>query len=196
MEANFSCGCGEVLSLTCVLADAGELEQLLKRHGWVFGPRIVDKDGKEYVNHACSVECYNRRVRALFEGHASVRWWRDLHGFEGDPPPCTCQLVERDDGLLVEERATDCPWHEWSEQWRRDRNAEQERLLAEWKDVPVGTLVRERDNVSGRRGPGRTAGRAKLVEWTFGGYKAAMIPVEGWSPHPYLEDLTIVEDDG
>lgn len=196
---NYQCACYSSISFD---VDAGDhahqmeqvREQLLGRN-WITGKDDVAKDGRVSFGAYCSLKCHNDCVQQLFERNNDERWW-NMHGEKDGPgpkPKCTCMLETFTDGRLVQCRHPDCPWHTWLDERRDRRNAEARALYEQWRDIPVGTPVFERDNVNKGRGPGYTTGPAKIVEYSFGGHIAAMIPWDQKGIHPMLRNLERVQ---
>lgn len=174
---HFTCGCGKALEMELSTRDdssaVAERRKRIAAAGWV-----VVTDTGQLADVTCSVECRNRGMRESFANRERLNrfWWKEGHGFTGEPPPCTCTLALREDGLLFEQRTPDCPMDSWFDDWTR-RLQEQEQLLYQsWLNVPVGTAVVEefRPTTEGRlqRKFGQIVSPPVFVEttnscWTF-----------------------------
>lgn len=198
---HFLC-CGKQLDLSVPLQGDPDdrvsfIAAAARELGWVVSSVEMTSDGQPSVLLCCSAACHNRSKQTWWARRRPLHWWREIHGFGGQPPRCTCSLVADDEGLLAHRRDPDCPWDWWLDRWQEHHNRAERALFRRWEDVPIGTLVHERCRGRFRsRGAGRTTGPPKLVYWSFGGFCAAMVPVEDWGPHPRLSDLTVVPPDG
>lgn len=196
---NYQCGCYKRVSFDIEVGDHAHQMNLardkLRESGWAIGTIDTDKDGDESFFAYCSVKCHNDYVQHLFERHNHDHWW-NMHGEKDGPgpkPKCTCMLETLNDGRLTECRHPTCPWHTWLDERRDRRNAEARSLFEQWKNVPIGTTVTERNNVNKGRGEGRTTGPAEIFEFSFGGHVSAIVPWDQPGIHPSLRDLEITE---
>ncbi len=200
-EWGFTCTCGAP-PIRINVDDSSHNDEVqavkekLGEHSWVIGESDFNSDGNEHFFAYCSLRCHNDRVTAIWKRNNSDVWW-NMHGGEhdgeGPRPKCTCTLEKHPDGRLSERRVDDCPWHTWLDERRGRRNAETRALYEKWKDVPIGTIVRERDNVNKGRGLGRTTGPPNIFEYSFGGHLGAVVPWDQPGIHPRLRDLELYE---